>query len=163
MTRDFDRYFQLPKLPTRGLKGFWVGCLLVGLSAWTADARAEHGRDYSAMYDLGPATALDPTHVSVKLFLRLQNHSGVDLTNATISLADRLMPGKAGTPIISRVTAPYRGIAKASATLTVGTQEYRSWQRGGQPSLAIRLPDRNGREVNRPIELVRMPGVGAVP
>jgi hypothetical protein len=150
-------------LITALVEGIWVGCLFVVLAAWTPDARAEHDRDFSAMYDIGPATPVDATHVSVKLFLRLQNHSGASLTNATIALANRLMPGKAGTPLAGGVTAAYRGIVKVSGTVTVGTAEYRRWQHGGQPSLVIRVPNRNGRQVERPIELIRRPGVGAMP
>jgi hypothetical protein len=163
MTRDVDRHIEWRQAAGRGLLSFSLSCLLALLSVWNSNARAENGRDYSAMYDIGPATALDPTHVSVKLFLRLQNHSGTDLTNATITLADRLMPGKAGMLLKSGVTVAYRSIAKVSGTVTVGSEEYARWQRGGQPSLVIRVPDRNGRQVDRPIELVRMPGVGAMP
>jgi hypothetical protein len=163
MTCRIDRSLRLTKLPVRSLQSVWVSCLLVILSAWIPNARAENGRDYSAMYDLGPATAVDPLHVSMKLFLRLQNHSGADLTNATISLADRLAPGKAGASVTSGVTVAYRGVVKLSATVTVATQEYQRWQHGGQPLLIIRVPNRNGREVGRPIELARMPGVGAMP
>jgi hypothetical protein len=62
------------------------------------------------------------------------------LTDATISLADRLMPGKAGTPLANGMTAAYRGIVKVSGAVAVANEEYRRWQRGGQPSLIIRMP-----------------------
>jgi hypothetical protein len=163
MSWDLDRHIELEPPAVSHLQGFWVSCLLVVLSAWMPDALAENGRDFSAMFDIGPPTALDATHVSVRVFLRLQNHSGAYLTNATISLAERLVPGKEGTPLVTGVTAAYRGIVKVSGTVAVGTEEYRRWQRGGQPSLVIRVPDRNGRQLDRPIELVRMPGVAAMP
>jgi hypothetical protein len=160
MTDYFDQQPQLKRLASRRLQGLWVSCLIVVLSAWIANAWGENGRDFSAMYDLGPATAVDPTHVSVKLSLRLQNHSGADLTNATIFLADRLRPGKIGMPLKTGVTAAYRGVAKVSGTVTVTTEEYGRWQRGGHPSLVIRVWARNGRQVDRPIELIRLPGAG---
>jgi hypothetical protein len=149
--------------PARVISSFWVMGFLVFVSLNLTDARAENGRDFSGMYVIGPATVFDSTHVSVTLFLRLQNHSGADLSNAAVFLMNRLQPGKAGTPFASGISAPYRGVAKASGVVAVNTEEYQRWQHGGHPELVVRVLDQRGRKVDRPIELLRMPRAGAMP
>src|ERR1700691_5367338 len=46
------------------------------LMAMSFSARAEHGRDFSALYDIGRVTGIDAHRVSVTLLLRLRNNSG---------------------------------------------------------------------------------------
>jgi hypothetical protein len=155
--------FWKSKSRRRTLGGRWgILCLVVIAAVWHANADAENTRDFSAMFDMGPAQTVDLTHVSVKLFLRVRNNSVTDLSNATISLSDPLLPGKVSTPLATGISVPHRGSVKISGSVTVEVQEYRHWQRGEQPSLVIRVPGADGRNIDRPIELMRMPGMGAM-
>ena len=127
-----------------------------------AAAHAANHRDFSAMYDVGPASVVDATHVSVTLSLRLQNHSGRPLSHAALAMKELMMPGGRGRVVASDVSVEDRGTAKTSGIVIVSANEYRRWQRGGQPLLVLRVHDSNGRDIDRAIELLRLPGVGAL-
>lgn len=127
------------------------------------NAHAENGRDFSAMYAIGRPTVFDSTHVSVTLSLRVQNHSGASLSDAAIFLVNRAQPFKAGSLVASGIQIPDRGIAKASGAVTVSTRDYQRWQRGEPPALMVRVVNRDGRNVDRPIELLRTSHIGGRP
>ena len=144
----------------RALRRGKTMCLAtLGLLGATGLAHAENGRDFSGVYDMGSATKLDATHVSVKLYLRLNNHSGADLKNAQIALADPLERSKASSMYASGVTANRRGVVKVTGTVTVDSREYLRWRGGPGPSLVVRVPDKHGQMIDHPIELQRLRGV----
>lgn len=154
----------------------------------SSSVSAEHGRDYSAQYDLGPPTTLDATHVSVPVSLLLQNHSGSDLADASIVLAARpWMPGPAsagvrrapvapgpraatvaggatvanGETVANGVTVAYRNHVELNFSVTTTSAEYREWARGRAPALRVRRMDPAGKPVERAIELMRLPQLRA--
>ena len=136
------------------------------LSAWLTmalivPANAENGRDFSALYDLGSARTVDSTHVSVQLYLSLQNHGATGVRNTTIFLV-RSSPLEQDSALVSDgVTVAHRAVARVSGTVTIDAREYQRWQRGQwAPLLFIRITDAEGRQIDRRIELVRRPGLG---
>jgi hypothetical protein len=139
------------------------------LSAWlavalVAPANADNGRDFSALYDLSSARPVDSTHVSVQLYLSLQNHGAAAVGNTTIFLAQPNLLATDSTLVAAGVTVARRAVARVSGTLTIDAQEYQLWQRGlWAPLLFIRITDAQGRPIDRRIELVRRPGLGARP
>jgi hypothetical protein len=131
-------------------------CLL-GIAATAA--HAEHGRDFSASYTLGAPRAVDATHVAVPIALRLHNHSGADVTNATVSLGEIRRQSPAPQPTGSTtataalgVAVKNRAVAAVTTALVVSNREYERWQHGGRPLLALRTRDRFGHTVLHPIE-----------
>jgi hypothetical protein len=141
------------------------------LSVWWAVAaiiapgvHADNGRDFSALYNFGSAQSADSTHVSVQLYLSLQNHSGAAVRNTAILLVQPGLLETDATEVASSVTVANRAVALVSGTLTIDSQEYQRWQRGQwTPLLYLRVTDAQGHQVDRRIELARRPGLGARP
>jgi hypothetical protein len=115
------------------------------------------------MYDLTNTATGDTAHVSLTLVLRLQNHSGAALNNGAIVLRDKFSPSASLQTVASGVSVADRRSVKVSGTITVKKAEYARWQRGNRPSLLVHFVGKSGRAVDRPIELARMPGLGAMP
>jgi hypothetical protein len=146
----------------------YVGCRVAGsttlnlvmclLLAMASNAHAEHGRDFSALYDFGKVTSVDARRVSVTLMLRLRNNSGKYISNGSIRLVDRVAPGDALATLGDPVEIAYRGSARVAGSVTVERSEYRRWLRGDAPKLVVDVIDARGRHVDHAVELVRMPG-----
>jgi hypothetical protein len=137
--------------------------LLLLSIAVTHAAHAENGRDFSAMYDLTNIAPVDTMHVSLTLVLRLQNHSGAALNNATVVLSNKFSPSASPQTVASRVNVADRRSVKVSGTITVRKSEYARWHTGTRPSLVVHFVGKSGRGVDRPVELARMAGLGARP
>jgi hypothetical protein len=139
------------------------------LSAWLAvaliaPANADNGRDFSALYDLGAPHVVDATHVSVQLYLSLQNHGAASVSNTTIFLGQPGLLETDSARVVDGVAVAHRAVARVSGTLTIDAQEYQRWQRGQwTPLLFIRVTDAQGRQIDRQVELARRPGLGARP
>jgi hypothetical protein len=139
-------------------------------SAWLAvilivPAHADDARDFSALYDLGSARQVDPTHVAVQLYLSLQNHGAIGVRNSTIFLVQPNLVVEIGSaPVADGVTVAHRAVASISGTLTIDAVEYQRWQRGQwSPLLYIRFTDAQGHQIDQRVELARRPGLGARP
>ena len=149
-------------------KGFVLGQLsgvvltliiaILGLPSQTA--RAEGGRDFSAMYEVRDVSTIDATHVFLTLVLRLQNHSGAAVSDAKIVLRDGLPAFKSLGTFVERLTAADKAVVKFSGTFTVPAREFHAWVHGEGPRLEVQLVDSQGRTLRQPIEVVRMPGLG---
>jgi hypothetical protein len=134
--------------------------LMVAVLGPSQTARAEGGRDFSAMYDVRDVSTIDPTHVFLTLVLRLQNHSGASVSDAKIVLRDGLPRSKSLGSFVQRLTAANKAVLKISGTFTVPTREFHTWARGQGPRLEVELVDSNGRTLRRAVEATRMPGLG---
>lgn len=139
------------------------------LSVWLAvalivPANADNGRDFSALYDLGSARSIDSTHVSVQLYLSLQNHGATGVSNTKIFLVQPNLLETDSTLVADGVVVAHQAVARVAGTLTIDAQEYQRWQRGQwAPLLFIRITDAQGHQIDRQVELVRRPGLGARP
>lgn len=139
------------------------------LSAWLAvaliaPAHAGNGSDFSALYDLGTAHSVDSTHVSVQLYLSLQNHGPAAVRNTIIVLAQPGLLEADAARVADGVSVAHRAVARVSGTLSVDAQEYQRWQRGqSAPLLYIRITDAQGGQVDQRVQLVRRPGLGTRP
>jgi hypothetical protein len=140
------------------LLGAWLAVVLI------VPANADSGRDFSALYDFGSVHPVDSTHVSVQLYLARQNHGATGVSNTTIFLGQPGLLETDSTQVAGGVAVAYRTVARVSGTLTIDTQDYQRWQRGQwTPFLFVRVTDAQGRRIDRPVELVRRPGLGARP
>ena len=126
-------------------------------------AFAEDGRDFSAIYDFKNVEVVDPTHVSVTLVLRLQNHSGADVAAGQVSLRRGMNPSQSYGAFSTSVTVANRAVTKLTGTFVVDAEEYQLWQSGPSPMLRIDYGDGEGRPMLRPVEVVRRRGMGDVP
>lgn len=136
-------------------------------------AVAEHGRDFSARYDLKDEAPVGADRVSITLSLRLQNHSGADVADAEVSLQDSVPALK--TLGVLQDSAPafktlgvFPGhlslanheVTTLSGEFTVPTEYITQWRTGQKPRIVVRFKSAEGRSVHRPVELLYMPGVG---
>ena len=137
-----DRSVQLHSLRLRHtaqkiLPGAWLAVALI------VPANADSGRDFSALYDFGSAHPVDATHVSVQLYLALQNHGATAVSNATIFLGQPGLLETDSAQVAGGVAVAHRAVARVSGTLTIDTQDYQRWQRGQWTPLllyASRMP-----------------------
>jgi len=163
MTLDKDFNKSGPCAASRAVRPAGLCLLLCLLLATFSSAQAEHGRDFSALYDIGRVTNVDARRVSVTLLLRLRNNSGRYVSNGSIRLVDRIAPGDVLATLGGPVDVAYRASARVAGSVTVERSEYQRWVRGDAPKLVVSLIDARGRHLDHPVELVRMPGAGASP
>ncbi len=123
-------------------------------------AFAEHGRDFSARYDLKDEAPVGADHVSVTLSLRLQNHSGAAVADAEVSVQDCVPAFKTLGDFPGHLSLANHEVATLSGTFTVPTEYVTRWRTGQKPRIVVRFKSAAGRSIRRPVELLFMPGVG---
>ncbi len=139
------------------------GFLIIVLAGWpSSPLQAENGRDFSAMYDFRDVVPVDAQHVSVRLALQIQNHSGADVYAARLTLRDGLLEFKT-LGEFEPLTLAYHQVQRLSQVFTVSPQELQRWQSGQPPRLMVEYQDAVGRRVMRPVELMRDRVVGERP
>lgn len=127
-------------------------------------AQADNGRNFSALYDFGSGHQVDSAHVSVPLYLSLQNHGAAGVTNTALVLSQPGLLETKSTQVAANVTVAHRAVASISGTMTIRAQDYQRWQRGQwTPLLYIRITDAQGHQSYQQVELARRPGLGAHP
>jgi hypothetical protein len=135
--------------------GWIVGVALVFAGLACGGLARGNGREFSGFYRISDASVSGET-VSLTLTLRLFNHSGADVSNATVMLRDRIIPSQNyGT--FASVKVPAGRAVQLSGTFQISQHEYQSWQQGRQPFLMIEYADAAGNKVRRPIEIARSP------
>jgi len=137
-----------------------TAALIIALAALPFAALAANGRDFSATYDVTHVATVDSQHVSVMLNLRLQNHSGADVTDAEVSLRDDLLEFKSLGVFPLHVTLANHAVANLSGTFTVPAGYMTHWRSGPGPHVFVRFIDAHGHSISRPVKLRLMPGVG---
>lgn len=124
---------------------------------------ASNGRHFFAEYSVTTPTRVDTAHTSVTLTLNLHNMSGGELVDASILLMDPIIWTKQIAEVAANINVRHRASATVAGTVTVDTSEYQRWRAGGAPTLFVHYTSAAGVIVNRPIELMPMPGTGANP
>lgn len=132
-------------MKTRPGSGWLAGIVVCLLLCAALTSLAEDGRDFTAMYAVSNANVGSDT-VALTLTLRLFNHSGADVADATVVLED---PSQQGGSFgsITGVAVRYREDIRLSADFIISRAEYDAWQQGGQPKLHIDFTDANGNSV----------------
>jgi hypothetical protein len=140
----------------RNFRNGWIvsAALVVAGLACGGLARG-NGREFSGFYRISDASVSGET-VSLTLTLRLSNHSGADVSNATVLLRDWILPSRNYGTFASVNVAAGRTV-QLSGTFQVPQHEYQSWQQGRHPFLMIEYADAAGNKVRRPIEIARGP------
>lgn len=154
----------------RVLRSFQYLCLpgLVLCLALTAQASSPH--KFSALYQVLKVTTPeghgweDGDNVQVEVSLWVSNHSGANVTGATISLVSSLVTGgpefeweKEEVPF-TNVTLLYNPHVKNVAPALVGTftipaAEYAQWKKGAGPRFVIAYQDAAGEQQSFRIDM----------
>lgn len=110
--------------------------------------------------------------MQVTMNFRLFNASNADIKNATIILSDHMpaLPPKGGPaaagpmmPVNNHGTAKiaiartHRDLELKNITFNVPAFEYQQWQRGAHPVFVVSYLAANGRPMQMPVELTRVP------
>lgn len=120
----------------------------------TTGANRDDGRDFAGIYEVATA---DESAGGVRLVFRfrLTNHSGEDVSGATVILSG----ATAGPPVgaLPGVSIPDRGSVVLGGEFTVPRVEYDVWRRDGAPEAAIEYQNAAGENLRRMVELSRIP------
>ena len=114
-----------------------------------------NGREFSGLYRVSDVSVSGET-ASLTLTLRLFNHGTADVSNATVSLREWVLPSR-NYGSFPNVNIPTGKTVELSGTFQVPQREYQSWQQGRQPFLMIEYADPAGSKLRRPVEVARGP------
>ena len=145
-------------LGPRGLR-IAAAALIVTLAALPS-ALAANGRDFSASYHVSDVTTLDARHLSLTLSLRLNNHSGAEVSDARVLLNDNFLEFKTLGAFPSRVTLANHEVATLSGAFIVPASYVKQWRSGPGPRVFVSFIDAKGHSISRPVKLHFVPGVG---
>jgi hypothetical protein len=139
-------------------------CFIVPLSSLGAvsPGRVQRTRAFSAQYDVCEVRPLDATHSSVRIVVRLQNHSGAALNDGSLVVQDASVPLRLIKPLATGVHVQDREFTTISRTVTVATSSYQHWL-AAPPSLVLEFTNAAGGTQRYHVEVVRIPGLGAQP
>ncbi len=135
--------------------GSAIGMLASVLLIAATLASAEEGRDFAGFYGLSNVVDLGE-EVAATFTLEIFNYSGADVTSATVTVENFLLPGEMYASFMP-VDIPYRQNAQlVQAVLVIPPWEYDNWQNGGSPNVQISFTDAAGNMVVRGVELTWM-------
>lgn len=146
------------RLALRTIVAILLGCTFTG-----SGLEAQGARDFSALFEITQVSAIDPSHMQVRIVLELHNHSGEHLTQGKVLLRDHVQPGI--TQELAKAELDDRAIVKLSGIVAVNADEYRLWRNGNDPQLFITYINSVGQPVEREIDIRQRPGLdlGATP
>jgi hypothetical protein len=137
-----------------GAWAFGAALILAGLAS-AGLAWEENGREFSASYRYSEVSVSGDT-ATLTLAFRLFNHSGVDVSNATVLLHDWVIHDQRYGSF-SGVNVSAGQTVQLSGRFQIPQREYQNWQRGRPPGLTILYADATGSTVRRPLDVSRRP------
>ena len=148
----------------KNLRSGWAFCaalVVLGGLAWAGPVWAENGAGFSGFYRYSDVSVSGDT-ASPTLRLRLVNHSGMDVSNATVLVRDPVIRGL-NYGSFPNVNIPAGQTVLLSGAFQIPQREYQNWRLGRTPSLTIEYTDGAGKQVRRPIQIARDPVRRKVP
>ena len=147
----------------QNLRSGWaiIVALVLGGSAWAGLALAENGVGISGFYHYSDVSISGDT-ASPTLTIRLVNHGGMHVSNATILVRDPVIRGL-NYGSFPNVNIPAGKTVSISGIFQIPQHEYESWRRGRTPSLTIEYTDASGKHMRRPVVIARDPVRRKVP
>jgi hypothetical protein len=114
---------------------------------------AADGRDFAGSYQLTDRVDQGET-VLATFTTRVFNYSDADVSDATVVLDSRLVPGQTywSFPAVSMVN---RGSVRLRCAITIPKAEYNLWQQGARPNLHVDTANPDGTSLRRLVELTR--------
>jgi hypothetical protein len=148
----------------RVLRSFQYFCLPALVLCLALGAQASGAHKFSALYQILKVSERGD-NVEVEVSLRVFNHSGANVTGATISLVSSLVTPPLG-PVFdwekdevpfTDVELPYNAHVKTVApplvrTFTIPADEYAQWKAGAGPRFVIAYLDAAGEQQNLRID-----------
>ncbi len=128
-----------------------LGALIVALM-WVSPGHAVDGRDFAGFYDVTNPIDLGNGTEQVTLAVQVFNYSGVDVSNATITLRDTVDLGTDFGSYTGPISILQDNAVVLSGNFNISQDEYARWQNGGAPSLRIDYQDASGNPVRRQVE-----------
>jgi predicted RecA/RadA family phage recombinase len=141
----------------QNLRSGWAFSATLALAglAWAGLAWAQNGAGFSGFYHYSDVSVSGDT-ASPTLTLRLVNHSGIRVSNATVLVRDPVIRGL-NYGSFANVNIPAGQTVLLSGIFQIPQREYQNWRLGRTPSLIIDYTDAAGNHVRRPIEIARDP------
>jgi hypothetical protein len=137
-----------------GAWAFGAALIVAGLGS-AGLAEEENGREFSGSYRYSEVSVSGDA-ATLTLAFRLVNHSGVDVSNATVLLHDWVIHDQ-HYGSFSAVTLSAGQTVQLSGRFRIPQREYQNWQQGRPPGLTILYADARGNTVRRPIAMSRRP------
>jgi hypothetical protein len=128
-----------------------AACLLMALL--TIPVLPKNGRDFAGTYNTSDVSKSVDNYTltfSAKVF----NYSGADVSNATISLVDSMLPNQTYA-VFQGISISSNGNATVWSSVTIPAREYQNWQQGGSPRLVVQFIDLNGNNRLEAVELTK--------
>lgn len=130
------------------------GTLILALM-WVSPGRAVDGRDFAGFFNYtGGSSTGDP--VLVTFSMRVNNHSNVDVSSATVTVRDGMNRETVYATFNSVSIAQGDGV-KLSADISVSRAEYDRWENGNMPTVEIEYLDSSRDTRVQRVQLARMP------
>lgn len=114
---------------------------------------AINGRDFAGTYSISNVSQSGDSYTltfSAKVF----NYSGEDVSNATISLQDSVLPGQMYATF-QGISISNKGSATVSSSVLIPAREYQNWQQGASPRLTVQFIDLDGNNRLEAVELTQ--------
>jgi hypothetical protein len=114
---------------------------------------AINGRDFAGTYSTSNVSQSGDNYMltfSAKVF----NYSGEDVSNATISLKDSVLPGQTYA-VFQGVSISSNHSATVSSSVTIPAREYQGWKQGSPPHLVVQFVDLSGNNRMENVELTQ--------
>ncbi len=128
---------------------------LIFLAAGLAPAEEKEKWAFAGFFELGEITDLGE-EVRVPLKVRVFNYSDADVTGATITLEDLLVPDKNYGSFLGAVDVRAGESVRLSDSFTVPRRLYDEWKKDTAPQLRIEFKVADGRTARGPIALSQM-------
>ena len=133
----------------------WCALLILAgvLLSASGPLMAADGRDFAGSYQLTDLVDQGDTIVAT-FTTRLFNYSDADVSDATVVLDSRLVPGQTYCSVLS-VSISNRGNVRLRCEITIPRAEYSALQQGARPNLHVDAANPDGTSLRRTVELTR--------
>jgi hypothetical protein len=146
----------MPLIQKQKRKFLILGSAAFALCFTSVPLPAEHGRNFAGEFQVRNVVD-EGSIIKFELHVKVVNFSGADLSNATLTLADR-RPGHRPDTMdyqgsFTEVSIPYHKWIELDGSFMAPVREYQQWQRGAAPILVVTYFDETGKEHRDPVEL----------
>ncbi|MFL6451827.1 MAG: hypothetical protein ACJ746_29785 [Bryobacteraceae bacterium] len=133
----------------------WFALLIMAGALLSAPRRlaASDGRDFAGSYQLTDIFDQGDTFVAT-FTTRVFNYSDADVSEATVVLDSRVVPGQTYWSF-SSVSIANRWSVRLRCVIKIPKAEYNTWQQGARPNLHLDTANDDGTSLRRTVELTR--------
>ena len=112
---------------------------------------ANNGRDFAGTYTVSNASP-SGNNYTLTFSAQVFNYSGADVSQATLTLEDSLLPGQSYA-VFQSISITNNDSATVSSFITIPAREYQGWQNGMPPLLVVQFTDASGNNHLERVEL----------